>query len=630
MAFKIGLPLTAILRMDFVTGNRTYLTTLTGYENPVILGLVTLGQMLTIRLEIAFEGVRGDGSKGDIAVDDISIIPSLCSLDCDFDDGFCNWMQDDGDDFDWTLQRGPTETSNTGPEADHTPGNGQYAYIDSSQGTRGDEAWLMSPLQNAGKFCFSFWYYMYGEDVDRLVVGQLYRNGTAQVVFRRKGNQGRKWFRKQLFVHTTTYFMIVFDGRVSDKLVWWNRDNGDIAIDDVQMVSCQDCENPIPKNALANSTNFEYGSVIEITCNTGFTLVGKSLIVCQTGGSWSATPPACNPFDCGHRTIPNGKFNAAKGTTFGQTATYVCNIGYTLFGDMTVICTATGWNSTNATCEIIDAENDTLIAVYVLVPVIVVILAILFIILLLRRRLPNCKKVSESKHESRKNPVMTASNKTYTGVALESQNYTNNAYEDGSAQLNDEYATITDEQNVNSNNLYYNIAGAAGTSTEHDAHNYDHTNETAAHFVDESYSHVSGNKNAKTFEPSYSTTLHMNSGKESDYDHAHAGGIDPVALDKDDYSHLNDLNIKQKCRASFGSGNDDEFKYSYANENSRRTGKEVEKSKAGYKQERSLKYELQDTINDDRHYFVLEAEEVKDDNHGSDNHDYFVLEETES
>ncbi|XP_053397241.1 MAM and LDL-receptor class A domain-containing protein 1-like isoform X1 [Mercenaria mercenaria] len=143
---------------------------------------------------IAFEGVRGDGSKGDIAVDDISIIPTLCSLDCDYDDGFCNWMQYDGDNFDWTLQRGPTETSDTGPEADHTSGNGQYAYIDSSQGTKGGVAWLMSPLQNAGKYCFSFWYYMYGEDVDRLAVGQWYRNGTAQVVFRRKGNQGRKWF----------------------------------------------------------------------------------------------------------------------------------------------------------------------------------------------------------------------------------------------------------------------------------------------------------------------------------------------------------------------------------------------------------------------------------------------------
>ncbi|XP_053390247.1 membrane cofactor protein-like, partial [Mercenaria mercenaria] len=63
--------------------------------------------------------------------------------------------------------------------------------------------------------------------------------------------------------------------------------------------------------------------------------------------------------NCGNRTIPNGKFNAAKGTTFGQTATYVCNIGYTLFGDITVICTAIGWNSTNATCETTDCGDPT-------------------------------------------------------------------------------------------------------------------------------------------------------------------------------------------------------------------------------------------------------------------------------
>ncbi|XP_053388508.1 CUB and sushi domain-containing protein 1-like, partial [Mercenaria mercenaria] len=166
----------------------------------------------------------------------------FASLDCNFEDGLCNWHQETSDDFDWLRKSGSTPSSLTGPSSDHTTGY---------------------------------------------------------------------------------------------------------------------CENPIPNNALANSTNFRYGSVIEITCNTGYTLIGISPIVCQPGGTWSASPPACKPFDCGNRTIPNGKFSAAEGTTFGQTATHMCNIGYTLVGDMTVICTATGWNSTNATCEIIDCGDPT-------------------------------------------------------------------------------------------------------------------------------------------------------------------------------------------------------------------------------------------------------------------------------
>lgn len=48
------------------------------------------------------------------------------SFDCDFDHGFCNWFQRQGDDFDWKL--GTKSTNNTGPNGDHTTGGTIYFF----------------------------------------------------------------------------------------------------------------------------------------------------------------------------------------------------------------------------------------------------------------------------------------------------------------------------------------------------------------------------------------------------------------------------------------------------------------------------------------------------------------------
>ena len=44
------------------------------------------------------------------------------SFDCNFERGFCGWMQESGDQGNWMVERGPTEAPETGPEYDHTIG----------------------------------------------------------------------------------------------------------------------------------------------------------------------------------------------------------------------------------------------------------------------------------------------------------------------------------------------------------------------------------------------------------------------------------------------------------------------------------------------------------------------------
>jgi len=50
----------------------------------------------------------------------------IVSASCDFDFGLCyGWKQSDSDVFDWTLKKGPTGSSSTGPDYDHTTGSGK-------------------------------------------------------------------------------------------------------------------------------------------------------------------------------------------------------------------------------------------------------------------------------------------------------------------------------------------------------------------------------------------------------------------------------------------------------------------------------------------------------------------------
>ena len=48
------------------------------------------------------------------------------SKGCDFEEeGLCGWIQDTNDDFDWIWTKGGTPTDETGPDGDHTTGDGE-------------------------------------------------------------------------------------------------------------------------------------------------------------------------------------------------------------------------------------------------------------------------------------------------------------------------------------------------------------------------------------------------------------------------------------------------------------------------------------------------------------------------
>uniref|UniRef100_A0A8C3PNX2 MAM and LDL receptor class A domain containing 1 n=1 Tax=Calidris pygmaea TaxID=425635 RepID=A0A8C3PNX2_9CHAR len=172
----------------------------------------------------------GDGS------DEYNCNPDL---QCNFENGLCNWEQDVGDDLDWIRIQGPTPTVNTGPLKDHTTGTarGHYLYMESSEPHQfQDKAILLSPLFNptGNRTCvFRFHYHMFGKQVYKLSVFQrTVSNTKGWLLWYKFGNQGNRWIRQTLYISSFKPFQILVKGVVGDGFT------GDIGLDDMSFLGC--------------------------------------------------------------------------------------------------------------------------------------------------------------------------------------------------------------------------------------------------------------------------------------------------------------------------------------------------------------------------------------------------------
>lgn len=168
--------------------------------------------------------------------DEANCVPEL---QCNFENGICNWEQDTEDDFDWTRYQGPTSTLNTGPMKDNTLGTaqGHYLYIESSEPqVFQHRAALLSAILNAtdAEGCtFRLHYHMFGKHIYRLAVYQrVWNNTRGQLLWHIFGNQGPIWIRKSLSLFSRQPFQILVEASVGDGFT------GDIAIDDLSFMDC--------------------------------------------------------------------------------------------------------------------------------------------------------------------------------------------------------------------------------------------------------------------------------------------------------------------------------------------------------------------------------------------------------
>lgn len=123
------------------------------------------------------------------------------------------WKQLFDDNLNWTVWTGMTPTKDpeqggaTGPNGDHTSGNGNYIYIESSGGNSPDKtATYVTPKVNTkiiSKPELSFWYHMFSDNEGTDEMGDLYLDICVDgewknEVFHESKNQGDEWHEAKI------------------------------------------------------------------------------------------------------------------------------------------------------------------------------------------------------------------------------------------------------------------------------------------------------------------------------------------------------------------------------------------------------------------------------------------------
>lgn len=107
------------------------------------------------------------------------------------------------------------------------------------------------------------------------------------------------------------------------------------------------------KNGVVNATTFTYQSLVYFTCYEGYTLEGTSnTLKCRANGTWDAYLPNCNIVKCPKlQQLPSG-FVDSPSNEFGQTAYFFCEKGFELIGSESIECMSSGnWTSNIPVCE---------------------------------------------------------------------------------------------------------------------------------------------------------------------------------------------------------------------------------------------------------------------------------------
>ena len=137
-------------------------------------------------------------------------------------------------------------------------------------------------------------------------------------------------------------------------LTWSN------ATPDCDVVNCGSPSTP-SNGDVDTSSGTDYNDVAIFSCDTGYTMLGSSTTTCQADGSWSNATPICYIVDCGVPTAPSsGSVDVSFGTNFTDSATYSCNVGYTMSGTALTTCQAGGaWSNGTPTCNIVNCGSLT-------------------------------------------------------------------------------------------------------------------------------------------------------------------------------------------------------------------------------------------------------------------------------
>ncbi|XP_055359949.1 sushi, von Willebrand factor type A, EGF and pentraxin domain-containing protein 1 isoform X5 [Betta splendens] len=113
----------------------------------------------------------------------------------------------------------------------------------------------------------------------------------------------------------------------------------------------------VPGDITFKGETYTYNNEVDLSCQPGFLLQGKSVSVCQADGTWSHESLTCVPAQCKKPPpIPNGRVLGSE-FDFNSKLKYVCDEGYKLIGSSISVCQSDGlWDKPAPRCDIITCE----------------------------------------------------------------------------------------------------------------------------------------------------------------------------------------------------------------------------------------------------------------------------------
>ncbi|XP_059155537.1 MAM and LDL-receptor class A domain-containing protein 2-like isoform X3 [Physella acuta] len=200
------------------------------------------------KFRVIFEAVAGAGPYGEVAIDDVSLVPRACPDpgSCDFEDELCSWYNaQEGDDLDWVRVKGHDHTTNTN--------DGVFLTMTGA----GHVAHLMSPvLDDDTTYCLTVWSVtsspnglikFYTREVDEVILQPL---ATDPIVLG-SASTGQHWLKYQRQVShgspASKRYQLVLEGV---------KGQGDISLDDLTLSQGNCSEPPAqgPKTFYCNSS----------------------------------------------------------------------------------------------------------------------------------------------------------------------------------------------------------------------------------------------------------------------------------------------------------------------------------------------------------------------------------------